>query len=139
MQKKWISCQNHFKIQMGVAHLIFELHPWNFQNHYSFWRCSNYFTMIYACVNDTPITLAALCLNQSKNCKEAYHQESILMDWCVSLVEIVLVLEHVGLSKSPPNKIDMLITADICFYNFTLISSMVQFYSTLLSDLDITT
>ena len=29
------------KIKMGVAGLIFEPHPPNFENQYNFWRCSN--------------------------------------------------------------------------------------------------
>ena len=37
--KKWISCQNHFRIQMGLARLIFELHPSNFQNQHNVQSC----------------------------------------------------------------------------------------------------
>ena len=46
--KNW-ACHAHlkFKIEMGVAGLIFEPHPPNFQNQYNFFRCTNDVTMIF--------------------------------------------------------------------------------------------
>ena len=36
------------KIKMGVAGLIFEPHPPNFENQYNFWRCLNDIKMIFS-------------------------------------------------------------------------------------------
>ena len=37
----------YIKTKMGVAGLIFEPHPPNFENQYNFWRCSNDAKMIF--------------------------------------------------------------------------------------------
>ena len=46
--KNW-ACHAHlkFKIEMGMAGLVFEPHPPNFQNQYNFFRCTNDITMIF--------------------------------------------------------------------------------------------
>ena len=47
LTKKWISCQNYFKLQEGVAGVIFEPHPWNSGNLLLFLRCTNHITIIF--------------------------------------------------------------------------------------------
>ena len=48
MAQNW-ACYAHlkFKIEMGVAGLIFEANPPNFQNQYNFFKCTNDVTMIF--------------------------------------------------------------------------------------------